>query len=237
MAEGLKNRGVVTDDTTQRLMPHNPLGVREAIHRALAKIEQHDVETRWSVAGPVPGDPSWSGGTVFTDGRSVEIDAEPPQVYAAVCRIGGGNGWYAGDMLWRLRGWMDTLVGTRQKSSASPNSTVAAFVRPPKQCGVADVDRSLLAAGYSREALERTIRQLDDLQDRERQRPPLVETIFHPVPSVESRLRGPHTAGTRGAWDAARTAVYLSSAGISLLGRAVHCNAGRPALWTFLPID
>lgn len=77
----------------------------------LVKIEQHDVETRWSVAGPVPGDPSWAGGTVFTDERSVEIDAEPPQVYAAVCRIGGGNGWYAGDMLWRLRGWMDTLVG------------------------------------------------------------------------------------------------------------------------------
>ena len=107
----------------------------------------------------------------------------------------------------------------------------------PSRRGVADIDRSLLAAGCSREALERTIRQLDDLQDRERQRPLLVETIFHPVPSVESRLRGPHTAGTRGAWDAARTAVYLSSAGISLLGRAVHCNAGRPALWTFLPID
>ena len=111
LAEGLKNRVVVTDDTTQRLMPHQAMGVREAIRRALVKIEQHDVETRWSVAGPVPGDPSWAGGTVFTDERSVEIDAEPPQVYAAVCRIGGGNGWYAGDMLWRLRGWMDTLVG------------------------------------------------------------------------------------------------------------------------------
>jgi len=111
LAEGLKNRVVVTNDTTQRLMPHQPLGVREAIRRALAKIELHDVETRWSVAGPVPGDPSWAGGTVFTDERSVEIEAEPPQVYAAVCRIGGGNGWYAGDILWRLRGWMDTLVG------------------------------------------------------------------------------------------------------------------------------
>ncbi|NDH93295.1 MAG: SDR family oxidoreductase, partial [Planctomycetia bacterium] len=111
LAEGLKNRVVVTDDTTQRLMPHEALGAREAIHRALAKIERQAVETRWSVAGPVPGDPSWAGGTVFTDERTVEIEADPASVYAAVCRIGGGNGWYAGDVLWRLRGWMDTLMG------------------------------------------------------------------------------------------------------------------------------
>ena len=614
LAEGLKNRVVVTDDTTQRLMPHQAMGVREAIRRALVKIEQHDVETRWSVAGPVPGDPSWAGGTVFTDERSVEIDAEPPQVYAAVCRIGGGNGWYAGDMLWRLRGWMDTLVGgpglrrgrrnpetvefgetldfwrvvdlnrdrslslraemklpgeaqldfriepideqadqpltrlvmtaryrprglfgllywyavvplhelvfggmlrgirktaeamrraavadaaTPPLSDAVPGygrarlwlgmSGVGCFVvlaaaslfyglparllpdaggplasqvtglllfvlvyaalhvpfdlfggyllprryrrehptllafagglargvavhsavlaaiaiglllagraggvggvvlaaagmvllllrgrvavasaeapleltpstpvfadeaalprlptymaesddegftgavvgvlRPrlllvpmqwrekldpaafavavrrrrqaietggwrrgrlvaigftlagialaatvvgnerlasaegvvslslfftlwsflgllvlptPSRRGVADIDRSLLAAGCSRAAMERTIRQLDDLQDREQERPPVIEAIFHPVPSVESRLRGPHATGIRGAWDAARTAVYLSSAGLGLLGRAVHCNCGRPSLWAFLPID
>jgi hypothetical protein len=63
LAEGLKNRVVVTDDTTQRLMPHRPLGVREAIHRAKAKVDQQSVETRWSVAGPVAGDPSWAGGS------------------------------------------------------------------------------------------------------------------------------------------------------------------------------
>ncbi|HAU48849.1 MAG TPA: DUF2867 domain-containing protein, partial [Planctomycetaceae bacterium] len=111
LAEGLKNRVVVTDDTTQRLMPHKALGAREAIRRALQKIEQQAVETRWSVAGPVPGDPSWAGGTVFTDERVVDVEADPASLYAAICRIGGGNGWYAGDILWRIRGWMDTLVG------------------------------------------------------------------------------------------------------------------------------
>lgn len=111
LAEGLKNRVVVTDNTTQRLMPHKALGAREAIRRALEKIEQQAVETRWSVAGPVPGDPSWAGGTVFTDERVVDVEADPASLYAAICRIGGGNGWYAGDILWRVRGWMDTLVG------------------------------------------------------------------------------------------------------------------------------
>lgn len=111
LAEGLRNRVVVTDDITQRLMPHEALGVREAIKRALHKIELNEVETRWSVAGPIMGDPHWAGGKVFTDQRSVMINADPASVFAAVCRIGGGNGWYAGDILWRIRGWMDTLVG------------------------------------------------------------------------------------------------------------------------------
>ena len=28
-----------------------------------------------------------------------------------ISKIGGNNGYYYGDMLWQIRGWMDTLVG------------------------------------------------------------------------------------------------------------------------------
>lgn len=111
LGEGLRNRVVVTDGETQRLMPHRALGVREAVRQSLQQVEANDVETRWSAGGPVLGDPQWAGGTVFTDERSVGIESGPRAVFAAVCRIGGGNGWYAGDILWRIRGWMDTLVG------------------------------------------------------------------------------------------------------------------------------
>ena len=62
-------------------------------------------------AGPIPGDPDWSGGTSFTDQRVREIAAPPRDVFRAVCRIGGGHGWYAADWLWRLRGFMDRLLG------------------------------------------------------------------------------------------------------------------------------
>jgi uncharacterized protein YndB with AHSA1/START domain len=37
--------------------------------------------------------------------------APPAEVFRAVCRVGGGHGWYAADWLWRLRGWMDRVVG------------------------------------------------------------------------------------------------------------------------------
>ncbi len=76
----------------------------------------------------------------------------------------------------------------------------------------------------------------DRLQDDEPVRPGVVEAIFHPLPSASRRSRGDGSLRF-GCWDAARTAVYLSAAGSGLLGRAVHCNSGRPALWVFLPCD
>jgi uncharacterized protein YbjT (DUF2867 family) len=111
LAEGLRNRVVCRDGEAQRLMPQRLLSVRESIDAALGKLEAHDVETMWSDAGPMPGDPDWSGGKVFVDRRTIEVNAGLEAAYGAICRIGGGQGYYAADWLWRLRGWMDRLVG------------------------------------------------------------------------------------------------------------------------------
>jgi hypothetical protein len=111
LAEGLRNRVVVTTDAAQQLMPHPTLGVRDAIRMAISNVRDRNVATRWSAAGRVPGDPDWAGGTLFTDQRSIVIQATAAAVFRAVCRIGGGHGWYAGDMLWRIRGLLDQLVG------------------------------------------------------------------------------------------------------------------------------
>jgi hypothetical protein len=63
------------------------------------------------MAGPIPGDPDWAGGKVYKDTRRIEIDAPATAAFRAVCRVGGGHGWYAADWLWKIRGWMDLLVG------------------------------------------------------------------------------------------------------------------------------
>ena len=111
LAEGLRNEVVVRDDEAARLMPQRLLGVRESIDAALGKVSSNQVETAWTDAGVMPGDPDWAGGTVFVDERSIEVDAPPSAVFRAVTRIGGENGWYAADWLWRVRGVMDRLVG------------------------------------------------------------------------------------------------------------------------------
>ncbi|MCA8947926.1 MAG: SDR family oxidoreductase, partial [Planctomycetes bacterium] len=111
LAEGLKNEVVCRDDRARRLMPGLLHGVEAAIGQAVADQRAGTVASRWSDAGVMPGDPDWAGGKVFLDPRAIEIDAEPAAVHRAVCRVGGGHGWYAADWLWRLRGWFDRLVG------------------------------------------------------------------------------------------------------------------------------
>ncbi len=111
LAEGLKNPVVCRDDRITRLLPQNLLTVREAIRAALSQVTAGQVETNWSMAGPMPGDPDWSGGTVFSDTREIAIEAPPEAVFRAVCRLGGQRGWHAASLLWIIRGWLDRLAG------------------------------------------------------------------------------------------------------------------------------
>jgi uncharacterized protein YbjT (DUF2867 family) len=111
LADGLRNRVVCRDDAAACLMPQRLLTIREAIDAALGNTRAQDVETAWFDAGPMPGDPDWSGGKVFVDRRSTVVDAPREVVYSAVARIGGDQGYYAADWLWHVRGWMDRLVG------------------------------------------------------------------------------------------------------------------------------
>ena len=63
-----------------------------------------------------------------------------------------------------------------------------------------------------------------------------VQTIFYPVPSTELRLRQlDQSVGGFVPGNLARSNLYYSWATLTLLGRAVHCNVGRPALWVFPP--
>ena len=66
---------------------------------------------------------------------------------------------------------------------------------------------------------------------------PLVQTIFYPVPSAQRRLQQLADPSETGflPGNLARNNLYYSWATCTLLGRAVHCNVGRPALWVFPP--
>jgi len=111
LAEGLRNPVVCRDDRIATLIPQERLGVREAIRAALGSTSGGAVETSWSMAGPIPGDPDWAGGKVFRDERKMAIAASDQAVFRAIGRAGGGHGWFAADWLWRIRGWLDVLVG------------------------------------------------------------------------------------------------------------------------------
>lgn len=110
LAEGLKNEVICREDRIASLVPQKLLNVREAIQAALSQVASRLVETNWSMAGPMPGDPDWSGGTVFRDERKIPIGVPSWAAFRAVCRLGGEHGWYA-DGLWKIRGALDRLAG------------------------------------------------------------------------------------------------------------------------------
>ncbi len=111
LAEGLRNRVVCRDDRLARLTGHRFLGIREAIEAAVRSVREKRVESAWSDAGVIPGDPDWAGGTTYRDVREIDLDAAPSVVFRAVSRIGGDRGYYAADWLWWLRGVLDRVVG------------------------------------------------------------------------------------------------------------------------------
>ena len=94
-----------------RLLPLKLLTAREAIQLSLTRVQEQNVATAWSSAGSIPDEPDWSDGSVFVEERSIDLGVPPAALYRAICRAGGRNGWYAVDLLWRVRGLVDRLIG------------------------------------------------------------------------------------------------------------------------------
>ena len=85
---------------------------------ALRRTEQGDVQTRWSSAAtkgapsdPLPSDPDWAGGSLYVDERKTTVDASPAALWRVLEAVGGERGWYSWPLAWRLRGFVDRLVG------------------------------------------------------------------------------------------------------------------------------
>ncbi len=118
LAEGLANPVVCLDNRIREIIPQELLDCRQTIRLALQRVEQQRVETCWSDAGAlIPpewaacGDAAYAGGTLLSLGYRIRLKAAPPEAWQAVSRIGGATGWYYGDALWAIRGWIDRLLG------------------------------------------------------------------------------------------------------------------------------
>ncbi len=118
LTEGLSLPTICTENTIRKIIPQDLLSCRQAIQRALDRVNQEQVDTCWTDAGAMHtpewdhcGDSSYSGGTILRCGYRADILARPSDLWPAVSRIGGKTGYYAADLLWQIRGWLDTLTG------------------------------------------------------------------------------------------------------------------------------
>ena len=115
LVDSMRNPTVVRDPAALLVFPVKPRGVREAIARALVNEDGAFARTRWSDAVSSSGLTERYGGdrigTRFIDSRKALVPVPPSAAFAPIRRIGGDAGWYYGNFLWRLRGFLDLLAG------------------------------------------------------------------------------------------------------------------------------
>lgn len=115
LVESLKNPTVVNDDSALEAFPLRPMSLESAIQRALSREDQEFANTRWQDAVSSSMAPRRFGGEQFgsrlVDCRTISLNSTPKHAFAPIQRIGGKTGWYYGGSLWRIRGFMDLMVG------------------------------------------------------------------------------------------------------------------------------
>ena len=108
LIEGLRTESVCTNDLASKLFPEiRPISYESAVSKALARSAPSlPLPT---LAPPIHRTLRIEG--VVCDLREVVVNASPNQVFAVLENLGGEHGWPSFDLLWRIRGWIDELIG------------------------------------------------------------------------------------------------------------------------------
>ena len=92
-----------------------PGSVETAIRKAQENEDHMFRETHWSDSiSSASTSTSWGGtrfGTRLVDSAETRSGVSPEKTFAAIEKIGGENGYYFADALWRLRSALDLLLG------------------------------------------------------------------------------------------------------------------------------
>ena len=113
LIESVRNPSVVRRPEAVQNFKVRPVGLRQAVERAMANEDLRSAETRWSDAAShdfwtKAGEP---GPAALSNVREMTLPLSPAEAFAPVRRIGGRTGWYFGNWLWRVRGALDLLIG------------------------------------------------------------------------------------------------------------------------------
>lgn len=117
LIEGLVNEIVVQDQSAKDLFPEiQPLSYYQAVESALASLDSGQVETRWcdalySSQGDQQPVKLISEEGMLIEQRQIRIQAPEEEVFEAYTKLGGDAGWLYMDWAWKIRGWVDRLLG------------------------------------------------------------------------------------------------------------------------------
>src|SRR5579871_3913873 len=111
--DSVRNPSVVRNPAALAAFGVQPMGIRQAIERALRNEDRETAETRWCDArvGAVPRQQPEPARDVLTNEQAIRLPVTAAQAFAPIRRIGGQTGWYFGNLLWRIRGLVDLMLG------------------------------------------------------------------------------------------------------------------------------
>jgi len=114
LIESVRNPSVVLNQAALGVFDIRPMGITRAIERALAYEDRSIAETRWSDARTPAARLSASlepNSHLLVNKQATRVPVGPLQAFAPIRRIGGRTGWYFGNVLWRIRGLIDLMMG------------------------------------------------------------------------------------------------------------------------------
>jgi len=117
LVDSMKIEVIAKDNNLLNLLGINPLSYKDCIQQAFERIEQNEIVSSWK-------DSTISGRLNFKiseylnapehgcykDVREIPVENHNSCI-EKIWQIGGENGWYYANWLWRLRGFLDKLFG------------------------------------------------------------------------------------------------------------------------------
>ncbi|WP_337965569.1 SDR family oxidoreductase [uncultured Flavobacterium sp.] len=117
LVSSMKVEVVCRDNRINELLDVKPISYNQALQKALVKIDEDAVASSWKdsqISGQFKGSVSYylkvPKKDCFIDRRKRKI-IDRDSTIAKIWSIGGETGWYYGDWLWSLRGFIDKLFG------------------------------------------------------------------------------------------------------------------------------
>ena len=117
LVDSMKIEVITHDKRLQEILGLEPISYKEAIKLAFYKIEQNQVVSSWKDSMSSGRFKSELSGFIqvptygcLIDKKSVKVE-DPDLVLDKIWAIGGLKGWYYGNWLWKMRGFMDKLFG------------------------------------------------------------------------------------------------------------------------------
>ncbi|MBL7686137.1 MAG: DUF2867 domain-containing protein, partial [Deltaproteobacteria bacterium] len=115
LIEGIRNTTLVENKEALLCFPIKPMGMKEAIVRSLENEDQEFAQTHWSDStGSREFSQSWGGRRFknrFIETHQIDLLLPTQMAFIPIQKIGGKTGWYYANFLWRIRGFIDRMIG------------------------------------------------------------------------------------------------------------------------------